>query len=525
MFNYAELGIDNNLKIALDELSLNSDHEMLYFLEQYKYFNRQQLLDFLRKQKSWTIESIENYTPSVGYREIEEKYNVVVVADGKSTIKVCYDCTAGFDEYGLSLEIQFNSIMPVFVALTPYNFEELLGKPRKQFQPIQLLRRILILALDKHATDVHFEVRHTSKGVEYPVLFRIDGDLVENTLFQLSKYDNNSMIGSLVEKKTSSNSLDLLNSAGITTSTSGIPNDETELRISANRVRDGYHYVIRIQQKTTVSFHINELGFCDDVMNALYDMTEKRSGITFITGAIRTGKNTTAFAMANGMCKQPIKIVSYESPIEVLMPFPQNDYQESTEMLLDAIRLAKKQDINVAFINEIPTKEVAFAVQDLVNSSVHVITTMHMNRVWHLPYKLKEYYGNDYKDVLSQINAVFNQKMFAKACPFCRNQILSDSIENDSVREFVKARGVDFVWKNVGCEQCNKTGIKKGSNQPYAEFIVFTDSLVTKLLKCENPSDMELILRDEAKKTSLEGYMLNAVKAGELPYRNLINVI
>ena len=53
------------------------------------------------------------------------------------------------------------------------------------------------------------------------------------------------------------------------------------------------------------------------------------------------------------MVKLPIKLVSYEYPIEVLMPVSQVDYANNEEILLNAIRLAKKQDVNVAFLNEI----------------------------------------------------------------------------------------------------------------------------------------------------------------------------
>lgn len=78
-------------------------------------------------------------------------------------------------------------------------------------------------------------------------------------------------------------------------------------------------------------------------------------------------------------------MISYDSPIEVLMPFPQVDYKDDPKRLLDCVRLAKKQDIDIAFLNEIPSKDVAFAVKDLVTSSIGVITTLHLNRIWDLP--------------------------------------------------------------------------------------------------------------------------------------------
>ena len=129
------------------------------------------------------------------------------------------------------------------------------------------------------------------------------------------------MIGSLVEKKTSTNAIDLLDAGGVETSASGIVGDDITLRITANSVSGGYHYVIRMQKPSTVSFRINQLGFQKEVEDALTSVSELRSGITFITGAVRTGKNTTGFALVNEMIDKELKIVSYESPIEVWMPF------------------------------------------------------------------------------------------------------------------------------------------------------------------------------------------------------------
>lgn len=517
MFNFSKLCFDDDLQAVVDCLPFSADRDLLYFLEQYKYYTTQQLVDCLQGQTIDSIEAVPGIQRANQFRALELKYGVLCDCDD-NFCRVIYDCTTEIKRDSIKLESQLTWDNVQFVAVTPYNFDCLADKSIKPFDAILKLKRILIEAIREGATDVHFEVRHYQEGITYPVLFRINGELIENHLFKLDASDNKKMIDALIEKKTSANALDLLESAGVIASSSKIMDDGTELRISADRVKDGYHYVIRMQQRTTVSMRIPELGFHTDVLNALRRVANKRSGITFITGAIRTGKNTTAFAIANEMSKQPIKIVSYESPIEVLMPFPQVDYQESPAVLLNSIRLAKKQDVNIAFINEIPTSDVAFAVQDLVNSSIHVITTMHMDRVWHLPYKLKEYYGDDYKDVISQINAVFNQKMFGVCCPYCREKMLVDSIPDDGIRSYLKEHDVVSVWKNTGCELCNNTGLVPGGNQPYVEFVVFTDDLVTKLLRCDAAFQMEQVLRNAVQANSLDRFMVDAIIRGDLRY-------
>lgn len=521
-YNYDRLNFSTDLQSVLESQTLHTDYDLIHFLEEYKYYTEDELVECLSDQIN-DIECCGSVNRSDKYGVLETKYEVIFdeTHDG---LRVLHACMTEVQQNNILLETQVDLKNLRFVSITPLQFELLRGAVIR-YDPIQKLKRILIEALNKHATDVHFEVRHTESGITYPVLFRIDGKLRENFLFVLDSNDNKKMIGALIEKKTSANALDLLESAGVTTSSAGILDNDVELRICANKVRDGYHCVIRMQRKTTVSLHIDELGFDKVVDEALYRVAEKRSGVTFITGAIRTGKNTTAFAIANEMSEQPIKIVSYESPIEVLMPFPQVDYHENPQVLLDAIKLSKKQDVNVAFINEIPTNDVAFAVQDLVNSSIHVITTMHMDRVWHLPYKLREYYGDSYKDILSQVNVVFNQKMFDKKCPHCREKILVDSIDDERVIKLLKSNDVAYAWSNSGCNECNYTGVIPGSNQPYVEFVVFTDELVSALLKCEAPYEMESILKKAVDNVSLEKFMTLAVVRGDLDWKALKSLV
>lgn len=517
MLDYSFLDFSEFLENIIREQMIEDDAHMLLFLEQYKYFSREQLVSFLQKVNPDTLcDVIYSIDRDPKYREIELKYNVLISHDEGNSIVIAYDYSKSVSKDAIELEYLLNALNLVFVGVTPLNYYELAGQEPPALQAISVLKRVLIEAIDKEATDIHFEVRHYSDRTDYPILFRINGKIEPCELFCLNASLNKSIIGSLIEKKTSANALDLLDSSGVVASSSDVLGDNVELRISANKVKDGYHYVIRIQKKSTINFTINELGFHSEVIEAMQHVIKKRSGITLITGAIRTGKNTTAFAMANEMCKEPIKIVSYESPIEVLMPFAQVDYQEDSKILLNAIRLAKKQDVNIAFINEIPTKEVAFAVQDLVNSSIHVITTMHMDRIWHLPYKLKAYYGDDYKDIISQINIVFNQKMFGKCCKSCRDTILVDSLDNKYVKKFLSKNNITCIHRNHGCAKCNFTGIEPGSNQPYAEFIVFSDELVSRLLRCNSPAEMEMLLREEVKNSSLEKYMLLGVQDGEL---------
>lgn len=511
--------------------------DILRVLEQYKFKTRQEIVHTISTKYpdiNCVYVSREEVNRQIQYYTIEEQYNVIIHAiDGKNII-VYSSVFSDTREEALSLDLAYQSIE--YRKVTDLNFEELAGisSDTYEYKPSILFKRFLIEALRNHATDLHFTVIHNDLQARYPVMYRKDGDLYEMNLFNLNKELNKSITFSLVEQKTAAVSLDVALSSGVTSSIPDIFNNgKVELRVSAHRVKDGYRCTIRIQEKKTVNLKISDLGFAEEVQKDLYYLAHKRSGITLITGAIRTGKNTTAYAMANEMIEEPINLISYDSPIEILMPFAQVDYRDNPVELINYVRLAKKQDIDVAYLNEIPTKDVAFAVKDLVNSSVYVITTMHLDRIWHLPYRLKEYYGESYKDIITQINGVINQKMFSVLCPHCRKETLITSASEFKQVEFLKEYNARRIYTAKGCTFCidkvtGKSGYVIGRNQPVAEHILFTEELKESLVQCKEAYEMEIVLKKyvkEHKKQSLEFYIVDAIEQGIFGVEALNHII
>lgn len=512
-----------------EEKALVEPYDFLMALEMYKFCTRAHIIDRINSLRKFTDVAfdVKNVNRNSELRKIESDFNVIIDIRHTGQATVLYSITKKINKD--SLELALSRYKVEYRMLTPYNFRCLnFGVPRSlEYDPSMLFKRVLLETLDVGATDLHFCVEHRGMAATYPIKVRKDGALRELCLFELDSDLNQAVITELIENDTYANSFDLTTTAGVTTvSNDPLHNGKIELRIAANRVEDGWHCVIRIQRKETFSFDIPNLGFNQVTQDALMGLVKKHSGIVFITGAIRTGKNTTAFAVLNEIIKEPVKIVSYESPAEVLMPFTQVDYKNDYETLVEAVRLAKKQDVDIAYINEIPNREVAFAVRDLVNSSVFVITTMHVDRLWHLPYKLKEYYGENYKDIISQIDTVFNQKMFGIPCPECQDSILSESLDK-KFSSFLLSRNVNSVKINRGCNVCNDTGLIDGRNQPYVEFLEFTPSIKEDLLKCNEPYQMETLLRDYLMKSgnSLEDVMANAIDRGSLSIDALESIL
>lgn len=545
--------VRSEVKSLLEMYGIESKIEIITILEQYKFMDRGELLHCLNSNLELPSDTkilkddnednnenrqlIRHVEPgSIGshsekFKELEERFGVYVTEKENGSVIVLNSIENDSLDI-LALELLMNIPSMKLIWVTPYNYSILRGITPEINHAI-LFRRILLEAIDKKATDLHITVAHINKEAKYKIYYRQDGILCEMHLFDLTAQDNQILITNLISTSSNRHDIDLLTSAGVTALIPNVFGDSSvELRVSANRVKDGFECVCRIQNTKTVSLTISELGFPEHTQEVLIKVSKKRAGLTLFTGPIRTGKNTSAFALANEMIKSPVKIKSFESPIEALMPFPQVDFNGEPAQLSDAVRLAKKQDLNIAFINEIPDKTVAFGVQDLVNSSVHVVTTLHINRLWHLPYKLSEYYGEGYKNVISQINAIFNQKMFGCLCEKCKEEMLTANISDSDIRNLLLERGINKIYTNKGCTSCinidSKTiGIQRGRNQPYVEYLLFTEELKSKLVSCNSPYEMENLLKNELRATehTLEKEMCEAVAHGIISYEALYSLL
>ena len=494
-------------------------------LEQYKFLTRDQIIKVFRN-KGILVENISTVSESNSeiIRRLEIENNVKISVISPTKVIVVHSIFNKVEEAAIRLNLHFAEVS--FIPVTPFNYLELSGKDIPSWDYRVLIRRLVLECIRQKGRDIHFDTEFRKGEFVYPVYFRIGELLYPCNLFNLSRRDNKELIYDLVQMETNAYSGDLETMYGVTASMKDVFGDgKVSLRISANKVYNGYMCVCRVQQVRTTAMTISELGFSREIEEDLRIVSNKKSGITLATGAINTGKNTTLFAMANEVVNTGRKIVDYSYPIEVLMPFPQIDYGGNPEYLANAVRLAKKQDINIAIVNEIPTKDVAFAVRDLAYSSVHVMTTMHINRIWHLPYRLEEYYGSDFKMMFSHMNMCVTQKMFQIQCPSCRTQKLVSSLPT-RYRELLERFDITSYWVTEGCKDC-KGFDKEVKIQPFMERLVFSYDIVKELLKLNYPHEMEQVIQNAVirNKASLEYYICPAIGSGDLAVESLDSIL
>lgn len=517
MLTINSFNLDSQTMAVFQQEQISDVHQMVQMLEQYRFLSREKLIAMIATDISMSGDSVKatkvldvKGVPALSsqFAVLEKRYDILI-QEKNGSVTIYADALQ--DLRVEEIELALFECSYEWVYLTPWNFVQLWHQrgycPLPELEPLILFKRLVIECIHLNATDIHFVVEHKDMVPQYKVKYRAARQLLDLDLFPMDKQMNENIAKQVVASKTSAHGLDLTSDSGVQTVVTDLFGDGSiDIRFTANAVIDGMHYVGRLQMKKTTSMTIEQLGFPMRVSQLLMLLAKKNSGLTLITGEQCTGKNTTAFAIANEMVKRTVKIVDFSSPVEVLMPFPQTDYQADENYLLHLTRLIKKQDTDIVFLNEIPSKSTAAAVKELVNASIHVLTTTHVDRIWHLPYKLFEFYGEDYKNIISQINAIINQKMFRVLCDRCSEEILTASVEDNRIRQFLTKYGVNKVRKPCGCPYCTDDkrpelrGYKPGVNKPFAEVLLFTQEVKSALLTCREPYEMEQVIRDKVQK-------------------------
>lgn len=434
------------------------------------------------------------------FKEIAERYNIII--SKAKTLTVYVPLNVDLDRAALELDIPGYQIVYKYIAnlnlrliRTGMSIDTISNRVIN-IRPKLLFRRLILDCIECGGTDIHFESRYIEKMPNHIIRYRIKRELKPSS-FKLEWSVTQTMLQTVVAKLTTCSSQDLESAAGITTEVADLFGDATcEVRVTGCRVAAGYYIVMAIQTTTTTTMRVDQLGFPAQDVEKIRSLSKRRTGLTLVTGEMRSGKNTTIFAMLNEIINDPIRIIGYENPIENRMPFPQKDYKGDVEVLKNLMRLAKKEDLDIAMLNEIPNAEVAFAVRDLVNSAIGVITTTHIDRVWHVPYKLNEFFGKEYKTILSQLNAVINQKMFRRwEAP--ESQPMQKRILSKEQGDFEM-----FCWKYGVRQYFQPEDAEKVTYrlQPLVEIIIFSDDMKSAMKNNDEIWRTEDIIRSHVEK-------------------------
>jgi general secretion pathway protein E len=323
---------------------------------------------------------------------------------------------------------------------------------------IRLVNDILFRALQLRASDIHV---HPYEG-KIQIRYRIDGILYDTLSL------NRNVLPLIISR--------IKVMAGMDIAERRLPQDgrcsvrlgqrEADLRISTVPTSFGERSVLRILDKSTGLFGLDELGLWQDDLKKFDSLLHRSHGVIFVTGPTGSGKSTTLYACLNRINSAEKNVITVEDPIEYQLEGISQIQVASKKGMTFAtsLRHVLRQDPDVIMVGEVRDIETArMAIQSSLTGHL-VFSTLHTNDSAGAITRLLDLGVEPYL-VSSSLIAVIAQRLVRKVCPDCRKDYEPAPHE---LRELglgnIEASGpAESIGKfciGTGCERCFQTGYR-----------------------------------------------------------------
>ncbi|MCE2885082.1 MAG: Flp pilus assembly complex ATPase component TadA [Planctomycetaceae bacterium] len=362
---------------------------------------------------------------------------------------------------------------------------------------VQLVQKLLMVAIEDKASDIHMEPFED----EFKVRYRIDGVLYEMIPVQKS------LATALVSRVKVMSKLDI---AERRLPQDGrielaMPTGPIDLRVAVLPTMFGESVVMRILDRSNVQLSLDKVGLGPVELERVRNIINKPNGIVVVTGPTGSGKTTTLYAALNELNDPGVKILTAEDPVEYdvagLMQCQVNLEQELTFARL--LRSFLRQDPDIILVGEIRDLETAqIAIQASLTGHL-VLTTLHTNDAPSTVLRLVDL-GVETFLLTATIEAIVAQRLVRTVCSDCKEAFTpTEEMLMELALRPADVEGKEFYRgsrKKNGrlCERCRGSGYK--GRMGIFEIMSMDDDLRELIMKQVSTN----ILRAEARKRGMK---------------------
>jgi type II secretory ATPase GspE/PulE/Tfp pilus assembly ATPase PilB-like protein len=320
-------------------------------------------------------------------------------------------------------------------------------------QPVvRLIDALLADAVQKGASDIHFEPEHSFLRIRY----RIDG-----VLRQIRSLHRNYWPAMAVRLKVMS---------GMNIAETRAPQDgrisltlvgrPLDFRVAAQPTIYGENIVLRILDRLRSLVAIDDLGLPEDSLSLLKLMIARPEGIILVTGPTGSGKTTTLYSILNYVNSEGVNIMTLEVPVEYPMAMiRQTNVNEAAKMdFANGIRSMMRQDPDIILVGEIRDQDTAEMAFRAAMTGHQVYSTLHTNSAIGAVTRLLDI--GVLPDIMAgNIIGVIAQRLVRKLCPHCKQAYQPDDFEL-RLLGIAPSAEIGQLYEAVGCEHCELQGYK-----------------------------------------------------------------
>ncbi len=327
------------------------------------------------------------------------------------------------------------------------NLVELAQQP----EVIKIVNLIFLEALQKRASDIHFEVYEE----DFRIRIRVDG------LLQEVVTPPKSINIALVARVKIICSMDI--------GERRLPQDARielkigdtiiDVRVATLPTLYGESVVMRILDRTAIKIDINTLGFSDKQIKDMLNVVNKPNGIFLVTGPTGSGKTTSLYACLNELNTPEVKIITTEDPVELQIDrLVQCQVREDIGLTFaSCLRAILRQDPDIVMVGEIRDLETAQIAIEASLTGHLVLSTLHTNSAPETITRLLDMEIEPFL-ITASLEAVLAQRLARVLCRDCRQPYRPTEKEMDTLGLPKAYRHDPKLFKPVGCAACDYRG-------------------------------------------------------------------
>ncbi|MBK8666961.1 MAG: type II secretion system ATPase GspE [Burkholderiales bacterium] len=347
---------------------------------------------------------------------------------------------------------------------------------------IRLVNAIISRVIELRASDIHLEPFDDGLHVRY----RVDGVLHSGEMVPASQ-------GAAVSSR-----VKLL--AHLDIAERRLPQDgriktrvkgrELDLRVSTVPTVHGESVVMRVLDRASVRFSLEDMGFEKDTLVRFNALITRPHGILLVTGPTGSGKTTTLYAALAKLDSETQKIITVEDPVEYQLEGI-NQIQVHTQINLsfaNALRSILRQDPDIIMIGEMRDGETAqIAVQSSLTGHL-VLSTLHTNTAASAVVRMQDM-GVERYLITSTVNGVLAQRLVRRLCSHCKAPVqpAPELLHSSGLDRFV-APGAP-IHEARGCEHCRGTGYQGRTG--IHELLVVDEAMRSAILQGQDASALQ----------------------------------
>jgi general secretion pathway protein E len=318
---------------------------------------------------------------------------------------------------------------------------------------IKLVNLILFQAVKERASDIHIEPFQKELKVRY----RIDGILYQR-LNPPKRYQSAIISRLKIMAKLDIAEKRLPQDGRIPIK---IADKDIDIRVSIVPTTFGERVVLRLLDKSSAHFGVEEIGLSRDMLQNLKDLINRPNGMLLVTGPTGSGKTTTLYASLSRINTPDKNIITIEDPVEYQL-WGIGQIQVNPKIGLTfarGLRSVLRHDPDVILVGEIRDAETAeIAIQSSLTGHL-VFSTLHTNDAASAVTRLVDM-GIEPFLVASVIRAILAQRLIRVICPECKEGYIPEAEVLREIGIVPSQLERKMVYQGKGCPACSETGYR-----------------------------------------------------------------